>query len=118
MRATTSFIRIVALNSSLHLRGCNASLPKDLEIHTCDSRPLSCILANIKLSSLVQPCKYPMLIPGVATKVRRDIVALVAPVLKGKKLSSLPVYLIQQSMRQKGIKHIYFSNYYELRPVL
>src|SRR6266516_7509126 len=98
MRATTSFIRIVALNSSLHLRGCNASLPKDLEIHNCDLKPLSCILASIKLSSLVQPCRYPMLIPGVATKEGSVIAALVVPVLKEKKLSSSLVSQIRQNM--------------------
>src|SRR6266699_3169558 len=101
MLVTTSFIQIVAPNSLLHLRGCNESLPRDLEIHTCDLRPHSCILANIKLSSWVRPCKFLMLIPGVATKVRIDIAALAAPALKGRKLSSLLVSQIRQNTREK-----------------
>src|SRR2546422_9001827 len=118
MLATTLFIRIVALNSLLHLMPCNGLLSKDLEIHTCDLKPLSCILASIKLSSLVRPCRYPMLIPGVATKVRRDIVALAVPALKGKKLSSLLVSLIRQNMKEKSIEHIYHRTYCKVKPVL
>src|SRR6266496_2378809 len=101
MLATTLLIPIVVLNSLPHLALCNESLPKDLEIHTCDLKPLSSILASIKLSSLVRPCRYPMLIPGVATKVRRDIAALAVPALKGKKLLSLLVSQIRQNMREK-----------------
>src|SRR5437660_3819885 len=101
MRATTSFIQIVAPNSLLHLIGCNESLPRDLEIHTCDLRPLSCILANIKLSSWVRHCRSLMLIPGVATKVGIDIAALAVPALKGKKLSSSLVSQIRQNTREK-----------------
>src|SRR5579859_1528321 len=103
-RGTTSFIRIVALNSLPHMIECNELLPRDLEIHICDWKPLSCILANIKLFSLVLLCKYPMLIPGVATKVGRDIAGLAGPVLKGKKLSNLLVSQIRQNMRQQAIK--------------
>src|SRR6266704_4942278 len=101
MLATTLFIPIVVLNSLLHMIRCNEALLKDLEIHTCDLKPLSCILASIKLSSLVRPCRYPMLIPGVATEVRRDIAALAVPALKGKKLLSLLVSQIRQNMRER-----------------
>src|SRR5258707_15463055 len=118
MRATTLFIRIVALNSLLHLMSCNGLLPKDLEIHTCDLKPPSSILVSIKLFSLVLPCRSPMLIPGVATKVRSVIAALAVPVLKEKKLSSLLVSQIRQNMGKKAIKHIYHRNYYEVKPVL
>src|SRR6266700_1672196 len=101
MLATTLFIPIVVLNSLLHMIRCNESLLKDLEIHTCDLKSLSCILASIKLSSVVRPCRYPMLIPGVATKGRRDIAALAVPALTGKKLLSLLVSPIRQNMREK-----------------
>src|SRR3989440_3446905 len=111
MLATTSFIRIAALHLSLPLIPCNASRPKDLEIPTCALKPLSCILASIKLSSLVQPCRSPMLIPGVATKVGRHIAAHVGPAMKGKKPSNLLVSRIRQNMEEKAIKHIYRHTY-------
>jgi hypothetical protein len=106
MRAITLFIRIADLNSLLHLMRCNGLLPKDLETHTYDLKPLSCILANIKLSSLVQPCRSPTLIPGVATKVKSAIAAPAAPVLKEKKLSNSPVSQIRQHMGEKAIERI------------
>src|SRR4051794_9544889 len=106
MRATTLFIRIAGLNSLLHSMECNELPLKDLATHTYGLKPLSCILASIKLSSLVQPCRSPMLIPGVATKVKSAIAALVVPVLKEKKLSNSPVSQIRQHMGEKAIEHI------------
>src|SRR5258708_2865286 len=109
MRAITLFIQIAGLHSLLHLMRCNELLLKDLETHTYDLKPLSCILVSIKLSSLVQPCRSPMLIPGVATKVKSAIAAPVVPVLKEKKLSNSPVSQIRQHMREKAIEHILTS---------
>src|SRR6266581_6809116 len=111
MLATTLFIPIVVLNSLLHMIRCNESLLKDLEIPTCDLKPLSCILASIKLSSLVRPCRFPMLIPGVATKVGRHIAAPAGPAMKGKKPSNLQVSRIRQNMGEKAIKPIYPHTY-------
>src|SRR6266849_2391952 len=99
MLVITLYIPIVVLHSSRLSILCSGSQLKDSVTLNCGSRPLSCTSAKTKSFDWAHLCKYHILTPGVATKVGKSTVALAAPALKGRKLSSLRELLTQPNMR-------------------